>query len=416
LLSATRAEIESQETQSISGFFQGNLLALALSSAIRSLGGFVGIYIPLYFVQIGGNPLTLGLIASAAALVQFFTLSIGGFLADYYGRKKLIVIAALYGVIFPLLYAVIQDWLVFGALTLLATLGTVANPATHATVADSIPPEKRTMGIASLQVVSSLPSTVSPLIGGWLIENYGLENGFRLACVYAAALAFISIIPVMVFLKETLRSRRDKDPNFTVRNAVFSFPKSANTLPNSLKALMFTYALVMFANGAVAQYYILYASGVIGLKAFDWGAIVSLQFLTASALKIPGGWFSDKFGKRKTMILSLLTTAPTIVLFTLSRSFIQVVAAALLLVAAGIYYAPAHEALQADLTPKSMRGRITALWDIGNAVSLALGALIGGFTFQTVGPSVPFYIFAIAELAAALFLIKTVKEPRTKEA
>ena len=414
---ASRAPQEHQQRQNVSGFFRGNISVIAISGCIRSLGGFVGVYIPLFFVQIGGNPLTLGMLASAASLIQFFTLSVGGFLADYYGRRRVIVYAAFYGVFCPLLYAVVQDWRVFGALTLLATIGTVASPATHATVADSIPPEKRTMGIAYLQVVSSLPSAMSPLIGGWLIESYGLENGFRMACIYAAALTFVSAIPIFVFLKETLHQKVADKPDFPWRGALLGFTKlSSRTLPGSLKVLMFSYALVMFSNGAVAQYYILYASSVVGLTALSWGTVVSLQFLLASALKIPGGWLSDRFGKRRIMIISLLTSAPMILLFTLSRSLIQVVVAALLLVAAGIYYAPAYEALQADLTPKSMRGRITALWDMSNAISAALGALVGGITFQAVGPATPFYIFAVAELGAALLLIKTVREPETKEA
>jgi len=410
------ALLEPQQRQNVSGFFRGNISVIALSGGIQSLGGFVGVYIPLYFVQIGGNPLTLGLLASAASLIQLFTLSIGGFLADYYGRRRVIVFAAFYGVFFPLLYAVVQDWRVFGALTVLATIGTVANPAVHATVADSIPPEKRTMGIAYLQVVSSLPSAISPLIGGWLIKNNGLENGFRMACIYAASLTFISAVPIFVFLKETLHPRAVDKPDFPLQDALFGFTKlSARTLPGSLKALMVSYALVMFSNGAVAQYYILYASSVVGLTALDWGIVVSLQFLLTGALKIPGGWLSDRFGKRKIMIISLLTTAPMVLLFTLSRSFIQVMVAALLLVATGIYYAPAHEALQADLTPKSMRGRITALWNMSHAVSAALGSLVGGFTFQAIGPAVPFYVFAIAELGAALLLIRMVKEPERKE-
>lgn len=116
------------------------------------------------------------------------------------------------------------------------------------------------------------------------------------------------------------------------------------------------------------------------------------------------------------MIFSLLVTAPTILLFTFSRSFVQVLVAALLLIAAGIYYAPAYEVFQADLTPKAVRGRITALWDMSNAVSVASGALVGGLTYQVLGPSVPFYIFAVAELVAAILLIRIVKEPSMKEA
>jgi MFS family permease len=191
---------------------------------------------------------------------------------------------------------------------------------------------------------------------------------------------------------------------------------SLSRLPLSLKVLMASYALVAFANGAVSQYYILYASRVVEITAFDWGAIVSLQFLLASVLRIPGGWLSDRFGKKKAMTVSLLTTIPMILVFTLSQSFIQVVVSALLLAAAGIYYAPAHEALQADLTPRSARGRISALWDQSSAVAVGLGALVGGFAFEALGPAVPFYVFALAELGAVTLLITMVKEPQVREA
>lgn len=182
-----------------SSFFRGNIAVLAVSSAVRSFGGFVSVYLPKYFVQIGGNPITLGLLGSAVALIQFLLLPIGGFLADYYGRRRIVVWASLYGLLFPLVYALVQDWRAFGALTVLATFSVISNPAIHATVADSIPPKRRTTSIAYLQVISSLPMVVAPLIGGWLIQNYGLEDGFRIGCLYAGALSFIAFIPTFFF-------------------------------------------------------------------------------------------------------------------------------------------------------------------------------------------------------------------------
>jgi MFS family permease len=177
---------------------------------------------------------------------------------------------------------------------------------------------------------------------------------------------------------------------------------------------MLSNVLIAFANGAVGPYYILYASSVIGLKPMGWAIIVSLQYL-GSALKIPGAWLSDKFGKRRIMVLSVLACAPCTILFTLSRSFFQVLAVALLLIVTGIYYAPAYAALQADLTPRTMRGRITAFWQLSSSISAALSTLIGGFLFQTVNKASPFYLFTAAELIAALFLISLVKDPAKKE-
>jgi MFS family permease len=397
--------------------FNGNLSALALSSAIKALGGFLGVYLPLYFVQIGGNPTNLGVFTLAASLFQLLFLSVGGIIADNYGRRRIIVVAALSGIVFPVLYALIQDWRIFGLVTVFAVVGALSSPATRATVADSIPPAKRTTGIAALQVVSSLPTVISPWIGGWLIQQYGLETGFRIGCIYAGVFAFIAAIPLLVMLKETRRTRSTENTGLTLRNTVNEFVRPPlSNLPQSLKVLMASYALVAFANGAVSQYYILYASRVVEITAFDWGTVVSLQFLLASVLKIPGGWLSDRFGKKKVMSLSLLTTIPMILIFTLSQSFLQITVSALLLVAAGIYYAPAHEALQADLTPRSMRGRISALWDQSNAIAVGLGALIGGFAFEVLGSAVPFYVFALVEFGAAVLLIIMVKEPQTKEA
>jgi MFS family permease len=408
--------VKNEEIRSSHKFFRGNILVIAVSSAIASFGGgFTSIYVSLYFVELGGSTITLGLMASIALLVQFITLPLGGFIADYYGRRRIMVLTAFYGVFFPLFYAVVRDWRLFAALSIIAALGATSFSASHAMVADSIPPEERTTGIASLQVISSLPAYLGFPIGGLLIQNYGLLDGFRLACVYAVATAFASALIVFLFLKETLRPRLAAKSNSLNPSTLISFMKPPGPLPTSLKALIVSYALVAFANGAVGIYYIIYANRVIGLTPLEWGIIALLQGLLASVLKVPGGWVSDKFGKRKVMIVSVLTCAPCTILFTLSRSFVGVLVVALLLIVTGIYYAPAHEALQADLTPRMMRGRITSLWGVSTAFSGALGTLIGGLLFQTVNPALPFYLFTAAELTAALLLIIIVKEPVRKE-
>lgn len=397
-------------------FYRGNIAVIASSNAIKNFGGgIISTYISSYFVGIGGDPITLGLMTSIASIIQCFVLFLGGFIADHYGRRRILVLAAFYSVLFPLLYAIVQDWRIFIISTVIAAFGAASSPASHAIVADSISPKRRTTGIAAIQVISSLPTIFAPLIGGWLIKIYGLVNGFRLACVYTAVTALASAIIILFFLKETIHDRAGQKPKLLSTDTVKDFAKRLTESPNSLKILLISYGFIVFANGLVGQYYILYAKKVIHLTDLDWGIIVSLQILLAIILKIPGGWISDKFGKRKVMIISVLTCAPCMIIFILSQSFLQATIAALLLIATGIYFAPAYEALQADLTPKAVRGRITAFWDISNAFSLALGAPIGGFLFQAVDPATPFYLFIATELVAAFLIIVAVKEPSVKE-
>jgi MFS family permease len=404
--------VQKKQSQSSLSFFHGNIAVIAVSNAINGFGGgLIGTYVSLYFVELGGSPIMLGLMAAMASIIGCAMSLLGGFIADYYGRRKIVVLTAFYGAFFPLLYAVIRDWRLFAALGVASAFGSISGPASHALMVDSLSPEKRTTGIASLEVIPSLPVAVSPLIGGWLIQNYGLLDGFRLACVYTASAAFISAFIFFLFLKETLRRGLISNSNPNKLRDVMKFPRQ---LPTSLKALMLSNVLIAFANGAVGQYYILYASSVIGLTTMEWATIVSLQYL-GSALKIPGAWLSDKVGKRKVMILSVLACAPCTILFTLSRSFFQTLAVALLLIVTGIYYGPAYAALQADLTPRTIRGRITAFWQLSSSFSAASGTLTGGFLFQTFNPASPFYLFTAAELIAAFFLISLVKEPIKNE-
>jgi MFS family permease len=412
---------ENKQKGQATRFYRGNIAVIAGSNAIKNFGGgMISTYVSKYFVEIGGNTIALGLMTSIASIIQCFVLFLGGFIADHYGRKRILVLTAFYSVLFPLLYAIIQDWRIFIASTIIAAFGAASSPASHAIVADSISPKRRTTGIASLQVISSLPIVFAPLIGGWLIKIYGLPNGFRLACIYTAVTTLASALIILFYLKETMSDRIGQKPKLLSNDTLKDLKKRLTQLPNSLKALLISYALIVFANGLVGQYYILYATKNIGFTDLDWGIIVSLQFLLTTILRIPGGWISDKFGKRKVMIISVLTCAPCTIIFALSQSPLQAAIAALLLVATGIYYAPAHEALQADLTPKTVRGRITALWDIGNAISGALGALTGGFLFQKdptsqFYPTTPFYLFTAIELAAAFMIIVAVREPSEKE-
>ena len=408
--------VEDEQTPSSLGFFHGNLAVIAASSAAKGFGGqIISTYIPIYFLFLGGSPLTLGLMTAVTSLIQCIMLFLGGFIADYYGRRKIIVLIAFYSIIFPLLYALTRDWRIFVALSVAGVLGILSDPASQAIVADSVPPEKRTTGIASLQVVSSLPLMIAPVIGGWLIQNMGLPDGFRLACMYAAATAFTSALIVFLFLKETLQHNPVAEYDFSNSGKLRNLLKLPRSLPNGLKALITSYALVAFANGVVGQYYILYAYDVIGITAVEWGVIVSLQLLLANVLKVPGGWLSDKFGKKRIMTISVLTCAPCAILFTLSQSFFHALIVALLLIVTGIYYLPAHMALQSDLTPRRMRGRITALFGIISALSAASGSLIGGFLFQSVNPATPFYLFTGAEIMATFFIISILQEPVKKE-
>jgi MFS family permease len=389
-----------------SSYFRGNIVVLAVSGAFTNLGaGVIGFFMPEYFQRLGGNTVVLGMIGFAVLIIQLFMFLLGGFVADQHGRKKIIVLTAFYGALFPLLYAVFQDWHLFVAISIIAAFSSVSVPATQVIIADSAPPEKRATGISAAQVVSSLPLVVTPLVWGWLIDKLGWFEGFKIGCIYSIATTLVSAFVLLFFLKETMETKAAATLSSQVFDLRVSFSEVRRYMSPSLTALTVAYCLIRFANAAVGNYYIIYATEVIGLAAFEWSLILSFQILSAIVLKIPGAWVADKFGKKKVLVISALACAPFTIVFTFSRSFVEVLFVLLLLVVAGIYYDPVHQALQADLTPRSVRGRIIMLWSIGSAVASAIGGLVGGLLYHAVGPATPFYVFTIAELVAVALLL-----------
>lgn len=407
---------ENRSSSRLAALFRGNIGVIVGSNMVNGFGtGIISPFLSLYFVSIGGDPIRLGFMSSLSIIMQCVILFLGGRLADHHGRRRLIVIAAFYAILFPALYAFIRDWRIFFLTSALGAFGAVSSPALHAMVADSVPPEKRTTAISIIQVLPAFPTVFSPLIGGWFIATYGLQTGFRLACAFVAGTTLVSALIMLLFLKETIRlenAQKSGVPDKSTGSVLGAL--SAQSL-HSLVALLSAYGLIAFANALVGNYYILYAKQVIGIDEFNYGIIVSLQIFFITLLKIPGGWASDRYGKKKMMIISILTCTPFVVAFTFSRLFVQAAITMILLAIAGMYYAPAHEALQADLTPREIRGRITSFWDITGAGGGAIGAVLGGFFFQTIGPATPFYLFAVIEVVAALLIFVGVKEPQRAE-
>ena len=397
--------------------FRGNLGVIVSSNMVNGFGTSIisTFVISLYFKGIGGDLIWLGLMSSLSSLIQFCILLLGGRLADRYGRRRIIVIAAFYAILFPALYYLIRDWRIFFLTSVLGAFGAVSSPALHAIVADSVPPEERTTAISMLQVFPAVPTIFSPFVGGWFITRYGLPSGFKLACAFVVGTTLVSALIMLLFLKETIRTENAQ--KFTGSRRSLASIRSALSPQSlhSLIALLSAYGLIAFANALVSSYYVFYATKVIGIDALSYGIILSLQILFIVLLKIPGGRASDKYGKKKIMIISILTCTPFVVAFTFSRFFLEAAVTMILLAIAGMYYAPAHEALQADLAPREIRGRITSFWDITGVVGGAIGAPLGGFFYQTISPATPFYLFAIVEVAAALLILVGVKEPQIAE-
>jgi MFS family permease len=138
-------------------------------------------YYQQYVDALGGNvfPMALGIIGFANFFAMALVAVPGGFLADKFGRRWLIMTMT-FGMAFTFLFFVLAPFWLITAQWHLILVGTIAQslcliyqPALFAMVQDSLPPERRGVGSSLIEMIHGTFNTPGPAIGGLLVVSFG---------------------------------------------------------------------------------------------------------------------------------------------------------------------------------------------------------------------------------------------------
>ena len=135
----------------------------------------------------------LGLLIGLFSITNLVGNTLGGALADRWGRKGTLI----FGLVVSALTSLIMGWanslmLLSASLMIVGLFANVGGPATQAMIADLLPVEKRAQGFGILRVAANLAVAIGPAIGGVLaLRSYLiLFLGDAITSLFTAALAF----------------------------------------------------------------------------------------------------------------------------------------------------------------------------------------------------------------------------------
>jgi len=398
-------------------FISGNMLVLTITLVIMIFAGAIpSTYYPKYVEGLGGTPFIVGVIGFASyatlALVQFP----GGYLADKYGRRWLIVTMTFGTAVAYVLYAAAPTWHFILVAAVLQSLCLIYQPALLALIADSMPPEKRGMGFSIFNLVHSV-SVLSPIIAGFLSIRYGLIFGMRIAYLIVAVSFLIGAV-LRMRLRETLGNRTERMP---LGESFRAFPDSVNkslralkTASRSMLFLFASFAIYNFAWFACSLNLIFYATEVLHITDFEW-AVLMMWFSAVGILSaLPCGKIVDKFGRKKPLLMGWLLFIPAMIGFVYGN-LITLLICFLLLGMASILANTAYPALQADMVAREKRGKIAGSTYFFFYIMNSLGQLSGGFMYQYLSPALPFLTSSTLYVPCLLLTLFFVHEPNKRE-
>jgi len=397
---------------------RGNLLVLILSFMFfRFSGSLVYPFESLYIRELGASPFVLGLMSSVGSALQAFVRIPGAFIADRYGRRT-IIIAMTYGAaLSSLFYAFAPDWgfVLMGIIIL--NLCYIYQPALQAIEADSMPPERRGMGYAAINVIPMIPAIVSPVIAGFLVEKYGLVPGMRMAYYIVISCGLAAAITRTFFLKETLseaESLKLEGLGEAFKEAFHSVVEAWRSMPKSFAFLTLALLIGAFETPIFRLFMAFYANDVVGVQGFQWGLMETVWMIVTLLVGLPLGRMIDSIGRKKSIILAYVFTTPIIIVFIFSRGFAQLLIVYILFALGQALMYPSYSALQADLIPRDKRGRIMGSIGTLNIIAMIPSSAIGGLLYQN-NPAAPFVLAVILEIVTVTIIISQVKEPKERE-
>lgn len=153
-------------------------------------------FMTLYFSESLGKSLT-GLLLVCSQALSVVTNLFGGYCADQFGRKRMMVISAFSQSIVGIFFALTcSPWfksplLAFVCFALLGALGSFYSPASQAMIADVVPENERTSVFAVFYTVNNLTVVIGPIVGSLFFDHHRFE--LFLASAFALAiLGFVS--------------------------------------------------------------------------------------------------------------------------------------------------------------------------------------------------------------------------------
>ncbi|MWV42167.1 MFS transporter [Paenibacillus sp. HJL G12] len=331
--------------------------------------------LPLYVQQLGVN--------NAESVAQFSGIAFGitfiisaifspiwGKAADKFGRKPMLLRASLGMAVVVGCMGFAHNVYVLIGLRLLQGAITGYSTACTTLIATQTDQEHAGYALGTLSTANIAGSLLGPTIGGFIAENFGLQNSFFIT----GLLMMIAFVTTLLFVKENFV--RENKKTLSIKEIWHTVPEKSLTI--TLFVTFFVLTVALYSVEPIITVYITKLSSHSGHIALLAGLAFSASGL-ANIIAAPRlGKLSDRIGAHKVIFAALIAAG---ILF-IPQAFVQnpwqlmVLRFLFGLTAAGLV--PSVNILIKKITPNALTGRVFGFNMSAGYLGVFGGAVLGG--------------------------------------
>jgi MFS family permease len=363
--------------------------------------------LPAFAAHLGALPEFIGVIVAASTVTGIFFKLPAGALSDVLGRKRMMVLGALFFAVPPFLYPFIASpWALLFVRFVHGFATAIFSPVASAYVA-SLAETGRGARLGWFASSNDIGATAGPLIGGIVLY---FSASYSLTYILVGAIGVLTLVVVLA-LPDVDRPMELQARTLGARVAEFraGLAEVAATPPILVAAGI--EAVMYLGYGAFLGFLPIYAK-TSGLNDAEIAIVLGSQLAMAVVAKPIGGRLSDGVGRKPVIAIGLLLCAAALPLIFRSRDLATFLLAAPLLGIGVGAVTPVTNALIADLATArrlgAAMGVFGTIWDIGEAA----GPIIAGFLIVQLGYAPTFDTLALVTVVVSIGLVVLVREPK----
>jgi MFS family permease len=367
-------------------------------------------FVPKYLQAVGATVFVIGFYDALRTLLGAIYAYPGGVLADRWGHRHAFIIFNVVSIVGYALVLLIPNWGgVIAGMFFFLSWSCFSLPATFSLVGAALEANRHSMGVGVQMVIRRLPMMISPIVGGILIDQFGIIVGVRIALIVSILLSAMTILVQRLLGEQSNDGARD-----LVASAVhlkrWTFWQSVSGFNAPMRRLLLSDILVRFCERIPYAWVVIFAMDYIGVSGAQVGVLTAIEMLAATLCIIPTSHFADKYRREPFVIATfvMFTLFPISLLF--SRSFSALVIAFTI---RGLkeFGDTSRKALIIGYAEPERRGQMIGAYYLVRDLVVSTGAILGAYLWY-LGPRLNFLGAAAIGAVGTIFYVRTIRRSR----
>jgi MFS transporter, DHA1 family, tetracycline resistance protein len=386
-------------------------LSVLFLTVFVDLVGF-GIVLPLlpfYADRFGASGTQIAVLVFSYSAAQFLLAPIWGRLSDRYGRRPILIIGLVGSGVSYLVFAFAGSILALLASRVMAGVGGANIPVAQAYIADVTPPARRAGGMGLIGAAFGLGFIFGPALGGLLAPVSPAAPGLA-----AAGLCFTNALAALFFLPESLPpEERARALRLRTGPRLNRLQEARLVLgnPEFLRVVALSF-LFTAAFSAIHPIFPLFAAQRFGLDERGVGWVFAYMGTVSGLMQgVVVRLLAPRIGEEGLVRLSALPFVGGLVLVAWSPDLAWLLVGLFLLAVGFGGTLPSLVSLLSRAAPDALQGGSLGLGQSVGALARIAGPLMGGLTWDLIGPASPFLAGALLAAAAGLWALRSLRQP-----